>query len=101
MTSKVLIAGDVNGCFSELFKRVETVNKKAGPFDALLCVGRFFGPGDEHDEVPADLAQFINGEKKFSVPLYFVGAWGACATTSCPCKVRGGCPIIVPIVNGL
>jgi hypothetical protein len=42
---KTLLSGDVNGAFAALFKRVETVNKKNGPFDVLVCVGSFFAPG--------------------------------------------------------
>ena len=41
---KVLVSGDVDGNISALFKRVEAVNSKAGPFEMLLCVGSFFGP---------------------------------------------------------
>lgn len=40
---KILVAGNVKGNYSKLFKRVADVNKKAGPFDLLLCVGDFFG----------------------------------------------------------
>lgn len=35
--------GDVEGRFNTLFSRVDTINKKSGPFDMLLCVGNFFG----------------------------------------------------------
>ena len=44
MSKKVLVSGDVDGNISALFKRVEAVNSKAGPFEMLLCVGSFFGP---------------------------------------------------------
>ena len=46
MSLKVLVSGDTDGNISALFKRVETVNNKAGPFEMLLCVGSFFGPGN-------------------------------------------------------
>ena len=39
---RVLIAGDVRGNFDALYARVRAVNTKAGPFDALFCVGQFF-----------------------------------------------------------
>lgn len=42
---KVLLAGDVNGKFDALFKRVIAVNTSNGPFAALLCVGSFFSEG--------------------------------------------------------
>lgn len=38
-----LICGDVNGNFNTLFSRAETIMKKSGKFDVLLCVGNFFG----------------------------------------------------------
>lgn len=44
---KVLLAGDVNGKLSVLFKRVAAVNKANGPFDLLLCTGAFFAPEGE------------------------------------------------------
>ena len=46
MSMKILVSGDVEGNISALFKRVEAVNSKAGPFEMLLCVGSFFGPGN-------------------------------------------------------
>lgn len=61
MAMKVMVAGDVEGNLTTLFKRVEAVDKKAGkcispgvlkpaflagPFEMLLCVGSFFGPGN-------------------------------------------------------
>ena len=40
---KFLLAGDVNGNFDVLEKRVKKLNQsKHGPFDAVLCVGNFF-----------------------------------------------------------
>ena len=56
MAMKVMVAGDVEGNLTTLFKRVEAVDKKAGkcispgvlkpaflagPFEMLLCVGSF------------------------------------------------------------
>lgn len=38
-----LLCGDVEGKFQTLFNRVDNIQKKSGPFDALLCVGNFFG----------------------------------------------------------
>jgi len=39
---KVLACGDVKGQIGPLLKRIEAVNKKAGPFEMVLCVGQFF-----------------------------------------------------------
>lgn len=38
-----LVCGDVEGKFQTLFNRVENIQNKSGLFDALLCVGNFFG----------------------------------------------------------
>jgi len=41
-TMKILVCGDVEGNFEQVFSRVETVHRKNGPFDMLLCTGNFF-----------------------------------------------------------
>lgn len=67
-TLKILVAGDVKGKYSKLFKRVSDVNLKAGPFDLLLCVGDFFGTDyQQYDEL-------INGSTELpNVPTYVLG----------------------------
>ena len=47
------MAGDVRGQFKQLFQRVESINKKAGPFEILLCVGDFFDASGKNDELIA------------------------------------------------
>ena len=42
---KVLFSGSLSGDLAGVFKKVETVNRKSGPFDALFCVGQFLGAG--------------------------------------------------------
>ncbi|XP_026320616.1 CWF19-like protein 1 [Hyposmocoma kahamanoa] len=64
---KTLICGDVNGNFNSLFSRVETINKKSGPFDVLLCVGNFFG--DDNSQLDA----YRMGTRKVPVPTYVFG----------------------------
>ncbi|KAI4798878.1 hypothetical protein KUCAC02_020423 [Chaenocephalus aceratus] len=44
---KVLACGDVEGRLNALFNRVQAIQKKAGQFDLLLCVGEFFGTTPE------------------------------------------------------
>ena len=47
---KVLASGDVDGRFAAFLKRLEAVERKAGPFEMVLCVGSFFGSaGDDGD----------------------------------------------------
>lgn len=45
-----LVSGPVNGKVDQLFARAIAVNKQAGPFDALFCVGSFFSP-DKNEEL--------------------------------------------------
>ena len=50
---------------------------KAGPFDVVFAVGRFFGdPG-----APSELAAFLDGTKKAALPLYFIAGEEAAGTT--------------------
>lgn len=40
---KILVCGDVNGQFSTLISKVNAIVKRTGAYDALFCVGEFFG----------------------------------------------------------
>jgi hypothetical protein len=62
-----VVAGDTNGRWSQLMKTVGSANSKAGPFDALFCVGTFFGPGSAEA-----LAPYLRGEATVPVPTYFI-----------------------------
>ncbi|KAJ6224498.1 hypothetical protein RDWZM_003043 [Blomia tropicalis] len=65
---KVLVVGNVFGKYQKLFKRVSDVNKKAGPFDLLLCVGDFFGTDIEAYN------ELINGSTDLpAIPTYLIG----------------------------
>ncbi|XP_030026506.2 CWF19-like protein 1 [Manduca sexta] len=64
---RTLLCGDVNGNFKVLFSRVESIIKKSGPFDVLLCVGTFFG--DDNSQLDA----YKMGTKKVPVPTYVFG----------------------------
>lgn len=64
---KTLICGDVNGNFKALFSRVESIVKKSGQFDVLLCVGNFFG--DDNSELDA----YKMGTRKVPVTTYVFG----------------------------
>ncbi|XP_023178253.1 CWF19-like protein 1 homolog [Drosophila hydei] len=69
VNNKILVVGDVRGRFKQLFSRVEQVNKKAGPFEILCCVGDFFGAEKQNEELIA----YKNGFKHITVPTYILG----------------------------
>lgn len=49
-----LVCGDARGNFRQLFNRLDSINKKNGPFELMLCVGDFFGSnGEQNDELQA------------------------------------------------
>nr|XP_053654168.1 CWF19-like protein 1 [Cherax quadricarinatus] len=64
---KILVCGDVLGNFKQLFKRVQNVNEKSGPFSMLLCVGDFFGPDNSQWD------HYKNGDVKVPVATYVLG----------------------------
>jgi hypothetical protein len=85
---RLLLAGPVRGAYGALLKRVSTVATKAagggggtggtggggsGPaFDALLCVGEFFAPGEdgggEDSGVPAELQALLSSAGAAAAP---------------------------------
>ena len=67
---KVLCVGDVEGRHENLFKTVSRLNAKAGPFAAVLCVGRFFGLDGTNDE----LLPYIQKRLSVPAPTYFITA---------------------------
>ncbi|XP_034092401.1 CWF19-like protein 1 isoform X3 [Gymnodraco acuticeps] len=68
---KVLACGDVEGRLNALFNRVQAIQKKAGQFDLLLCVGEFFGTTPEAE---AEWQQYKTGAKKAPIHTYILGA---------------------------
>ena len=71
---KILAVGDIKGQFGAFFKRITSVNAKAGPFEMVLCVGDFFGINEEWKESDADLWKEIrSGKTKSPVPIYLLG----------------------------
>ncbi|KAL2613506.1 hypothetical protein R1flu_025198 [Riccia fluitans] len=70
---RILIAGDVHGRLPALFKRVLSVNKSNGPFDALLCVGQFFPSDPSGIE---GMQKYVDGMEPVPLPTYFTGNYG-------------------------
>lgn len=75
---RVLLCGDVEGKLGQLFKRVSSVSKANGPFDALLCVGQFL-PNDAKDI--DEVMEFVEGKQEIPLPTYFIGDYGEAAGT--------------------
>ncbi|CAL1568360.1 unnamed protein product [Knipowitschia caucasica] len=68
---RVLACGDVEGRLTALFNRVQTIQKKAGPFDLLLCVGDFFGTSPDAE---SEWQQYKTGAKKAPIHTYILGS---------------------------
>ncbi len=65
-----LVLGDVEGNINKAFAKVATVhNSKAGPFDALFCVGSFLKQGHQEGQTFAERAaqsefvEYMEGSK--------------------------------------
>uniref|UniRef100_A0A336LI81 CSON014441 protein n=1 Tax=Culicoides sonorensis TaxID=179676 RepID=A0A336LI81_CULSO len=65
---KILVCGDVRGSYKQFFNKIDSTNKKAGPFDLVLVAGLFFSETN-NDELIA----FKNGFKNVSCPTYILG----------------------------
>jgi hypothetical protein len=83
---KVLVAGDTAGQLDVVFAKVAAFNaSKAGPFDLLFCVGRFFAPAADGEAAAAAaellLSPYIEGEKSAPIRTFFLT--GAEPTPSC------------------
>lgn len=66
-TERILVVGDVEGHFNQLFKKIQTVVKKNGPFSKLLCVGEFFGSNN------AEWLPYKSGQLKVPLLTYILG----------------------------
>ena len=64
-SQRVLIVGDVNGHFKQLFDRINAVNKKS-PFDMCLCTGNFFSDNDEENNGWMDI---LTNKSELNIPL--------------------------------
>lgn len=71
---KVLVCGDAKGNIAKLFSTVEAQIAKVGPFDVLFSAGSFL---PESDETASGIAQYLSGEKKAPLDMYFVDSGAA------------------------
>ncbi|KAL1217423.1 Zinc finger CCCH domain-containing protein 64 [Cardamine amara subsp. amara] len=76
MAPRILLCGDPIGNLSQLFKRVQSVNKSAGPFDALFCVGQFFPDSPEFLD---EFLDYVEARAQVPIPTYFTGDYGISA----------------------
>lgn len=49
------------------------MNKSAGPFDALFCVGQFF---PDSPELLEEFMDYVEGRTQIPLPTYFIGDYG-------------------------
>jgi hypothetical protein len=88
---KILVSGDAKGQFKTMFDAVAKANAKAGPFEALFCVGTFFHPDGDHSE----LKPFLEGKAAVPIPTYFICGSEGNASTEFVDPLRDGgelCP---------
>ncbi|KAJ3039402.1 hypothetical protein HDV00_012278 [Rhizophlyctis rosea] len=64
---KVLVTGSFNGQLKQGLAKVASFNKKAGPFDMLLCTGDFFGKASSED-----VDALVGGRLKVPIPTYII-----------------------------
>ena len=57
------MSGSVRGAFDAFFAKVETMNKKHGPFNCVLAIGDFFGK--DLKEITRLMNGSINGKLNF------------------------------------
>lgn len=72
---KVMVAGSVNGRLDLLDARITKINSsKVGPFDIVLCTGRFHPRSPNSDEAVhnAQFGDYIKGSKRLPIPTYFL-----------------------------
>ncbi|BFZ05224.1 hypothetical protein BsWGS_08263 [Bradybaena similaris] len=80
---RILVSGDVEGNFGQLYKRVESIQKKSGNFDLLLCVGDFFSINlsswepYKSGKVKVPISTLILGPCKPELSIYYSGNEGA------------------------
>ncbi|XP_023645490.1 zinc finger CCCH domain-containing protein 64 [Capsella rubella] len=76
MAPRILLCGDPLGRLNQLFKRVQSVSKSAGQFDALICVGQFF---PDSSELLDEFLDYVEGRAQVPIPTYFTGDYGVVA----------------------
>ena len=69
---RILVAGDVRGKLPKIYERVEKLLSKGKRFDALFCVGDFFGEKRPTDD--PEWMVYAKGLKRAPISTYVLGA---------------------------
>lgn len=75
-----LTVGSAQGLFRDLFSKVKAIDAKHGKFDLVLCIGDFFGPlpnAEDVSESEDELSLLLNGSlegSQISSPLPETGS---------------------------
>ncbi|KRY75958.1 CWF19-like protein 1 -like protein, partial [Trichinella pseudospiralis] len=64
---RILVCGDVDGNFVNLWVRMEQVLRKVGTFEMMLVCGEFFGSDLQENR------RVLNGELRCTIPTYILG----------------------------
>eukprot|EP00892_Ulva_mutabilis_P002291 jgi/Ulvmu1/12062/UM083_0075.1 len=85
MPRKVLITGPIRGNYDALLKRLQSVQSKAGPFEAVFCIGS--STGDASSDATD---KFISDSQELSFPAYVFDDGGPFT-----CRVNACVPMIM------
>lgn len=69
---KILIVGSVNGQLKKLFDTVDSIQKKKGNFDLLLCTGNFFPENASEDNLEEFYKEVLSSKSQVPIPTYFI-----------------------------
>ncbi|XP_064384040.1 CWF19-like protein 1 [Halichondria panicea] len=72
---KILVCGDVEGHFKQLFSRVQSILSKNKDFELLLCVGSFFS-----SDCQEEWSKYREGVETVPLPTFILG----------PCSIEHG-----------
>ncbi|XP_018497514.1 CWF19-like protein 1 [Galendromus occidentalis] len=107
-TLRILVCGDVNGKFDQLYKRIRSILSKGQQFDSLFVVGEFFSPfagtlsawesyASGEKQVP--IATYILGPKSENLSKFFENAKDG--TELCPNIIFMGTRGVITLAGGL
>lgn len=69
---KILIVGSVNGKLKKLFDLVDSIQKKKGDFDLLLCTGNFFPHDASDDKLEEFYDEVFSSKANIPIQTYLI-----------------------------